>query len=168
MEPIDADCGIIIYRQTAVGTPGEAVATEISELGQRAAVAIDDFGNQIAHLEEITRDGTTSRERERLSRLVRRCDRLARQCKWCLTELDAGRTWTVEVDAQSGRVQSRRCSSIAFSIDSSGRARVNGYSRRRRCPLLTAPTNGSRPSALISIEPELSNDRCHSRQRIDS
>jgi Rad3-related DNA helicase len=83
----------------------DVVAAEIRELGQRAAVAIDDLGDQLAHLEEITRDGTTSRERERLSRLVSRCDRLALQCEWCLTELAQGRTWTVNVDSQSGRVQ---------------------------------------------------------------
>ena len=66
----------------------DAVAAEIRELSQRAAVAVEDFGEQLAHLEEVTRDGTTSRERERLSRLVSQCDRIGRQCEWCLSELD--------------------------------------------------------------------------------
>ena len=83
----------------------DVVAAEIRELGQRAARAVDDLGDQLAHLEQVTRDGTTSRERERLSRLVSRCDRLALQCEWCLTELAQDRTWTVDVDARSGRVQ---------------------------------------------------------------
>jgi Rad3-related DNA helicase len=100
-----------VYGELAERIPGttdrvtDAVAAEIRQLGQRAAVAVEDFGEQLAHLEEITRDSTTSRERERLSRLVSRCDRIGRQCEWCLSELAEGRTWTVDVDTQSGRVQ---------------------------------------------------------------
>ena len=84
------------------------VRAEIEGLVQRVAAAATDFRDRLAQLDAAAEgyiDDATARERERVSRLVRRCDRLTQQCEWCLTELDAGRTWTVEVDAESGRVQ---------------------------------------------------------------
>ena len=84
------------------------VRTEIEGLAQRVAAAATDFRDRLAQLNAAAEghiDDATARERERVSRLVRRCDRLTQQCEWCLTELAEGRTWTVEVNAESGRVQ---------------------------------------------------------------
>ena len=86
----------------------DAVKAEIGGLAQRVAAAATDFRDRLAQLDAAAEgyiDDATAREHERVSRLVRRCDRLAQQCEWCLTELAEGRTWTVEVTADSGRVQ---------------------------------------------------------------
>ena len=86
----------------------DRVRVEIEQLGQRVAVVAAEFRDRLSQLDAAAEryiDDATARERERVSRLARRCDRLAQQCEWCLTELDEGRTWTVDVHAESGRVK---------------------------------------------------------------